>query len=83
MVEGTLLLCDCPAELTEHIAVSLDHIEKFGLTVRNLDGRLDRAANSTRKRRVRGGAAMLEPSLGRVQPGYWIAAGERGIYCCG
>jgi citronellol/citronellal dehydrogenase len=38
MVEGTLALCDCPAELTGGVWVSLDLIEELGLTVRDLDG---------------------------------------------
>lgn len=38
MVEGTLFLCDCPADFTGQITVSLDNVEKYGLEVRNLDG---------------------------------------------
>lgn len=38
MVEGTICLCDCPAEFTGQITVSLDNIERFGLAVHNLDG---------------------------------------------
>ena len=38
MVEGTLYLCDCPADFTGQITVSLDNIENFGLTVHELDG---------------------------------------------
>jgi NAD(P)-dependent dehydrogenase (short-subunit alcohol dehydrogenase family) len=38
MVEGTLYLCDCPADVTGQITVSLDNIERFGLTVHELDG---------------------------------------------
>jgi len=38
MVEGTLFLCDCPAELTGQITVSLDNIEQHHLTVLGLDG---------------------------------------------
>jgi citronellol/citronellal dehydrogenase len=38
MVEGTAFLCDCPAELTGRITVSLDNIEQNGLTVMGLDG---------------------------------------------
>lgn len=38
MVEGTVFLCDCPADLTGQITVSLDTIEQRGLEVRNLDG---------------------------------------------
>lgn len=44
MVEGTLALCDCPAEVTGGVLVSLDLIDgdlirPGGLTVHNLDGR--------------------------------------------
>lgn len=39
MVEGTLYLCDCPADFTGRITVSLDNIEDFGLTVVGLDGK--------------------------------------------
>jgi citronellol/citronellal dehydrogenase len=38
MVEATVFLCDCPAELTGQITVSLDTIEREGLTVHGLDG---------------------------------------------
>ena len=38
MVEGTVFLCDCPADLTGRITVSLDNIEQHGLTVMGLDG---------------------------------------------
>lgn len=38
MVEGTLYLCDCPADVTGQITVSLDAIERHGLTVHNFDG---------------------------------------------
>ena len=38
MVEGTLFLCDCPADFTGQITVSLDNIERFGLDVHELDG---------------------------------------------
>jgi NAD(P)-dependent dehydrogenase (short-subunit alcohol dehydrogenase family) len=38
MVEGTIHLCDCPEELTGQITVSLDNIERWGLTVHDLDG---------------------------------------------
>ncbi|MBJ7307370.1 MAG: SDR family NAD(P)-dependent oxidoreductase [Acidimicrobiia bacterium] len=38
MVEGTLVLCDCPPDITGRVTVSLDNIEEFGLEVRNLDG---------------------------------------------
>lgn len=37
MVEGTLYLCDCPPDVTGQITVSLDNIERFGLTVHGLD----------------------------------------------
>jgi NAD(P)-dependent dehydrogenase (short-subunit alcohol dehydrogenase family) len=38
MVEGLLVLCDCPPEVTGRIAVSLDLLDEFGVEVRNLDG---------------------------------------------
>lgn len=38
MVEATIALCDCPAEYTGRIAVSLDLLEEFGVEVRDLDG---------------------------------------------
>ena len=38
MVEGTLVLCDCPPDITGRVTVSLDNIEEFDLEVRNLDG---------------------------------------------
>ena len=38
MVEGTLVLCDCPTEVTGRITVSLDNITEFSLEVMNLDG---------------------------------------------
>jgi NAD(P)-dependent dehydrogenase (short-subunit alcohol dehydrogenase family) len=38
MVEGTIVLCDGPPELTGRTGVSLDLIREFGLEVRNLDG---------------------------------------------
>jgi len=38
MVEGTLALCDCPADFTGRICVSLDLIDELGLTVHALDG---------------------------------------------
>ncbi len=38
MVEGTVCLCDCPEDVTGQITVSLDNIERFGLTVHGLDG---------------------------------------------
>lgn len=39
MVEGVLVLCDCPADLTGRITVSLDLIREVGRTVHGLDGR--------------------------------------------
>ena len=38
LVEGTIALCDCPADITGQITVSLDNIERWNLDVRNLDG---------------------------------------------
>jgi NAD(P)-dependent dehydrogenase (short-subunit alcohol dehydrogenase family) len=38
MVEGTIYLCDCPADVTGRVTVSLDTIEELGLTVHGLDG---------------------------------------------
>ena len=38
MVEGTIVLCDCPPEVTGRISVSLDNIDEWHLTVHNLDG---------------------------------------------
>ncbi len=38
MVEGVLALCDCPADATGHVTVSLDLIRDWGLTVKALDG---------------------------------------------
>ena len=38
MVEAVVALCDCPAEVTGRITVSLDLIEEWGLTVHELDG---------------------------------------------
>jgi NAD(P)-dependent dehydrogenase (short-subunit alcohol dehydrogenase family) len=38
MVEAILALCDCPADLTGRICVSLDLIDELGLVVRSLDG---------------------------------------------
>ena len=38
MVEGALYLCDCPADMTGQITVSLDLIATHGLVVRDLDG---------------------------------------------
>jgi citronellol/citronellal dehydrogenase len=39
MVEGVLVLCDCPEDVTGRITVSLDLIRDLGLTVHGLDGR--------------------------------------------
>jgi citronellol/citronellal dehydrogenase len=39
MVEGAIVLCDCPAEHTGRIDVSLDLLDQFGITVMTLDGR--------------------------------------------
>jgi NAD(P)-dependent dehydrogenase (short-subunit alcohol dehydrogenase family) len=38
MVEGVVALCDCPADLTGRVCVSLDLIDELGLEVRGLDG---------------------------------------------
>jgi NAD(P)-dependent dehydrogenase (short-subunit alcohol dehydrogenase family) len=38
MVEGVVALCDCSADVTGHVTVSLDLIRDWGLTVHNLDG---------------------------------------------
>ena len=38
MVEGTLVLCDCPAERTGGVHVSLDLLDELGLTVMTIDG---------------------------------------------
>ncbi len=38
MVEGTLVLCDCPPERTGGIHVSLDLLDELGVTVMELDG---------------------------------------------
>jgi citronellol/citronellal dehydrogenase len=38
IVEAVVALCDCPAEVTGQILVSLDLIAHWGLTVRGLDG---------------------------------------------
>jgi NAD(P)-dependent dehydrogenase (short-subunit alcohol dehydrogenase family) len=38
MVEGVLYVCDCPADFTGRITVSLDLVEQLGLTVHGLDG---------------------------------------------
>lgn len=39
MVEGAIALCDCPADVTGRITVSLDLIDEWGLTVHGLDGK--------------------------------------------
>ncbi len=38
MVEGTLVLCDCPVERTGGVHVSLDLLDDLGLTVMTIDG---------------------------------------------
>ncbi len=38
MVEGTLVLCDCPPERTAGVHVSLDLLDELGVTVMTLDG---------------------------------------------
>jgi citronellol/citronellal dehydrogenase len=38
MVEGVLALCDCDADVTGRITVSLDLIAQWGLSVHELDG---------------------------------------------
>ena len=38
MVEGTLVLCDCPVERTGGVHVSLDLLDELGLTVMTIDG---------------------------------------------
>jgi len=38
MVEGTIALCDCDAERTGRVHVSLDLIDELGLQVMTLDG---------------------------------------------
>jgi citronellol/citronellal dehydrogenase len=38
MVEGALVLCDCPVERTGGVHVSLDLIDALGITVMTLDG---------------------------------------------
>jgi citronellol/citronellal dehydrogenase len=38
MVEGTLVLCDCAAERTGGVHVSLDLLDELGLTVMTIDG---------------------------------------------
>jgi citronellol/citronellal dehydrogenase len=39
MVEATVALCDCPADRTGGVHVSLDLLDELGLTVMSLDGR--------------------------------------------
>lgn len=39
MVEGVLVLCDCPEEMTGSVTVSLDLLKERGIAVRGLDGR--------------------------------------------
>lgn len=39
MVEGVVVLCDCPPEVTGRIAVSLDLIADWGLVIHDLNGR--------------------------------------------
>ena len=39
MVEGAIVLCDCPPEHTGRIEVSLDLLDQLGVTVMTLDGR--------------------------------------------
>jgi hypothetical protein len=38
MVEGTLCLCDCSADITGQITISLENLERFAVAVHNLDG---------------------------------------------
>jgi NAD(P)-dependent dehydrogenase (short-subunit alcohol dehydrogenase family) len=38
MVEGTVALCDCPPEHTGRVEVSLDVLDRLGITVMTLDG---------------------------------------------
>ena len=38
MVEGVVALCDCPADVTGRVTVSLDLIAEWGLEVHGLDG---------------------------------------------
>ena len=38
MVEGALVLCDCPADWTGGVHVSLDLLDALGRTVMTLDG---------------------------------------------
>jgi NAD(P)-dependent dehydrogenase (short-subunit alcohol dehydrogenase family) len=40
MVEGTVVLAYCDADVTGRVTVSLDNIDEFGLEVRGLDARL-------------------------------------------
>lgn len=44
MVEGALILCRCPADVTGNVTVSLDLVERWQVPVRRLDGR---AASTT------------------------------------
>jgi citronellol/citronellal dehydrogenase len=39
MVEGALVLCDCPPDRTGQVCVSLDLLDELGITVMGLDGR--------------------------------------------
>ena len=47
MVEATVALCDCAADLTGRCCVSLDLIEELGVTVRALNGATFRSADQT------------------------------------
>jgi hypothetical protein len=38
MVEGALVLCDCPPDWTGGVHVSLDLLDQLGRTVMTLDG---------------------------------------------
>jgi citronellol/citronellal dehydrogenase len=38
IVEAVVALCDCPAEFTGRVAVSLDLIAEWGLTVHDING---------------------------------------------
>jgi len=38
MVEAVVALCDCPTDVTGRVAVSLDLIAEWGLTVHGSDG---------------------------------------------
>jgi NAD(P)-dependent dehydrogenase (short-subunit alcohol dehydrogenase family) len=40
MVEGAIALCDCPPEHTGRVEVSLDVLDRLGITVMTLDGKL-------------------------------------------